>query len=536
MVAPAPPGHKRGASGSHSARSAGPAVWGATVLATAMAACGPAGDAAADRASGADTPDPARIVEELRPRVRIVGEPDSGFTLAERMARHRVAGVSVAVIDDHRIAWAAGFGTRTAGEEQPVDTATLFQAGSISKPVFATGALRLVEEGELSLDGDVGRHLTSWRLPPSRFTEGREVTLRQLLSHTAGLSVHGFPGYDRDAEIPTVAQVLDGTGPAHTEPVRSDTFPGARFSYSGGGYTVAQLAATEAAGEPFPALMRRLVLAPAGMARSTFENPPPDSLLGRMASGHEETDTPTRGRFHVYPEVAAAGLWTTAPDLARWVLDVAASWRDGGGVLSRASAREMLSSQVEPPRDGVVAEEAWGLGPVLGGAGDSLRFGHDGRNEGFVASVHLWPELGRGMVVLTNGTSGALLGELWRAFAEVYGLELATRIEKRLAPADSVVLAGLAGRYELNLGRSTLPVTVRREGDSLSVSVRNWVSGRLWPERRDAFFERGSGIEWRFVRPEGGPPDAPATELRVLVPGSGEPMVAERVGEGGAGR
>lgn len=533
MVAPAPPGHKRGASGSTLSRSAGLAVWGATAVATAVAACGPAGDAAADRTSGGETPDPARVVEELRPRVRIVGEPDPGYTLAERMARHRVPGVSVAVIDDHRIVWAAGFGTRTAGEEQPVDTTTLFQAGSISKPVFATGAMRLVEEGGLALDGDVGRHLSSWRLPPSRFTEGREVTLRQLLSHTAGLTVHGFPGYDRDAEIPTVAQVLDGAGPANTDRVRSDTFPGARFSYSGGGYTVAQLAATEAAGEPFPVLMRRLVLAPSGMARSTFENPPPDSLLERMASGHEETDTPTRDRFHVYPEMAAAGLWTTAPDLARWALDVAASWRDGGGVLSRASARQMLSPQVETP-DGVVAEEAWGLGPVLGGAGDSLRFGHGGRNEGFVASVHLWPELGRGMVVLTNGTSGALPGELWRAFAEVYGLELTTRIDKRLAPPDSVTLAGLAGRYELNVGRSTLPVTVHREGDSLSVAVTNWVSGRLWPEGRDAFFERASGIEWRFVRPEGGPHDAPATELRVLVPGSGEPMVAERVGEGRA--
>lgn len=493
--------------------------------------CGAAPGGATGDSDG--RPDPSRVVEELRPRVRVVGAADSAYSLTERMARHHVPGVAVTVIDDGRIAWARGFGTRESGRDWPVDTTTLFQAGSISKPVFATGALELVEEGVLSLDEDVSRYLTSWRIPDSRFTDGRPITLRQLLSHTAGLTVHGFPGYDRDAEIPGVPQVLDGTGPANTAPVRSDTVPGERFSYSGGGYTVAQLAASDATGEAFPALMRRLVLGPAGMTRSTFENPPPDSLLDRMATGHEESDTPTEGRFHVYPEMAAAGLWTTAPDLARWAIDVSRAWRGEGGVLSRETAREMLEPQVELPGGGLPEGEAWGLGPELGGTGDSLRFGHGGRDEGFVASAHVWPELGRGMVVLTNGTSNALLGELWRGFAEVYGLELAPRIEKRLATPDSVTLEGLAGRYRLAVGESSVPVTISREGDAIFVSIPGWVSGRLLPEARDAFFERGSAVDWRFVRPEGAGPEAPADEIRVFLPGSEEPMVAERVDEPG---
>ncbi len=529
----------------------------AVALALALAACGPSGEAdgprgadagaadgtrapaggagnpdaaAADRAA----PDPARIVDELRPRVRIAGRPDPSFSLAERMERHRVPGVSLAVIDDHRIVWARGFGTREVGSGQPVDTATLFLAGSISKPVFATGALRLVETGQLTLDADVNRSLESWKVPETRHTRDRPVTLRHLLSHTGGLTVHGFPGYDVDAQLPTVPEILDGAPPANTEPVRSDTVPGARFTYSGGGYTVAQLVATDVTGEPFPDLMRRLVLEPAGMVHSTFRNPPPASRARRAAAGHERWDTPVEGRYHVYPEMAAAGLWTTATDLARWAIAVSRAYRGEDGLLSPETAREMLSRQVQVGEDAGVGEAAWGLGPALAGRGDSLSFRHGGRDEGFVATLSMWPATGRGLVVLTNGTSGALLGEIRRAFASLYGLPGPERIEKRLAPADSVTLAGLAGRYEGTGRVSGLTAEVRREGDALWVEAPGLVRGRLFPEGRDVFFDRSTGTAWRFVRP-GGEPEGAATRLEVLPHGGDRPWVAERATEGGGG-
>lgn len=499
-------------------------------------ACGPGdGDDGGEDATGDATarPDPARVAEELRPRVHIVGRPDSAFSVRERMARYGVPGVAVAVIDDHRVAWAAGFGSREAGGGTPVDTLTRFLAGSISKPVFATGALALVERGVLSLDADVNDALTSWKIPESRFTADRPVTLRQLLSHTAGLTVHGFPGYDVGAEIPSVPEILDGEGPANTDPVRNDTFPGAGFDYSGGGYTVAQLAATDAAGEPFPELMRRLVLEPAGMPHSTFRNPPTGEADRHAATGHEEPNTPVEGRYHVYPEMAAAGLWTTAPDLARWAIDVSRSYLGEGGVLSRETAREMLSRQVELPDGQLVQEQAWGLGPALAGNGDSLRFSHGGRDEGFLALAAMWPVPGQGLVVLTNGTSNALMAEISRAFSHVYGLPLRSRIEKRVAPADSVTLAGLEGRYELTGPASGLAAEVRRTGDTLRMEVPGWLSGRLYPEagKRDVFFERATGSEWRFVR-SGDDRAAPATRLEVVRPGSDEPLVAERVDPG----
>lgn len=503
-------------------------------LAAGLVACGPSGeDAAGDRpaagseAASGESPDPARIVRELRPRVSIANRPDPAFSLEERMALHHVPGVSVAVIDDHRIVWSRGYGVRAAGEGTPVDTLTRFQAGSISKPVFASGAMKLVEDGVLSLDEDVNGYLASWTLPESRFDEDRLVTLRHLLSHTAGLTVHGFPGYGRDEPVPTVPQVLDGAGPANTEAVRSDTLPGARFSYSGGGYTVAQLAAADVTGEALPALMERLVLRPAGMDHSTFRNPPGEAHLRHAASGHEQWDTPVEGGFHVYPEMAAAGLWTTAPDLARWAIAVSRSYRGEGGFLSRETAREMLAPQVEMPGDGPGGEAAWGLGPALSGSGETLRFTHGGRNEGFVATVSMWPSTGRGLVVLTNGVSNALLREIEGAFGTVYGLDVARRVEKRVLPVEAVPLDGLAGRYRLGGPGSGLVVEIRREASGLTVDAPGLVTDDLLPEAPDVFFDRATGTTWRFERPDGAV-DAPAVRLHVTLAGSRAAIPAER--------
>src|SRR5256885_8622 len=234
--------------------------------------------------------------------------------LLDRMRSYHVPGVSIAVIDNDRVVFAKGYGVAAFGGSKAVDTTTLFLAGSISKPVFASGFLRLAEDRKISLDADINSLLKSWHLPESKFTEREKVTPRRLLTHSAGLTVWGFPGYALDSVVPSVPQLLDGTPPANTAAVRNDTFPGARWLYSGGGITILQLATTDITGEDFPTLMRRLVLQPAGMMRSTYENPLPMSRRGGAASRREQIDTPVPGGFHVYPEMAAAGLWK----IGRW--------------------------------------------------------------------------------------------------------------------------------------------------------------------------------------------------------------------------
>ena len=205
----------------------------------------------------------------LPPPVIVKGEPKSCTTLSQRMAELHVAGVSVALIHNGRIEWAKGFGVRRIGGDS-VNAYTLFQAGSISKPLAAMGTLHLVQEGKLSLDADINAGLTSWKLPPSTAAPGATVTLRELLTHTAGLTVHGFPGYAAGAPVPTLVQVLNGEAPANTAPIRMDSVPGKERRYSGGGYTVMQQLVIDTVKEPFPQFLHDTVLTPIGMSHSTY--------------------------------------------------------------------------------------------------------------------------------------------------------------------------------------------------------------------------------------------------------------------------
>ena len=214
-------------------------------------------------------PDPSRIEHGLRTLVRVAGREDSTFDIRDRMRQYHVPGLSIAVIDGDRVVWARGYGVKEFGKSEAVDTTTLFLAGSISKPVFASGVLALVEQGKLALDDDINLKLKSWKLPDSRFTATEKVTLRRLLTHSAGLTVWGFPGYEVTGPVPTVPELLDGVKPANTPAVRNDTTPGAFWRYSGGGITIAQLMSTDVTGETFPALMHRLVLEPSAMRHST---------------------------------------------------------------------------------------------------------------------------------------------------------------------------------------------------------------------------------------------------------------------------
>ena len=478
----------------------------------------------------AQVPDPVRLERLLRPGVRVLGQPDTAYQLLDRMRSYRVPGLSLAVIDNWRIVLARGYGVTEFGGSVAVDTATLFQAGSISKPVFASGLMRLVAEGKLALDEDVNRKLTSWQLPASRFTETEKVTLRRLLSHTAGLTIWGFPGYSISGPVPTVAQVLDGAPPANTQAVRNDTTPGARWLYSGGGITIAQLITTDVTGESFPALMRRLVLDPAGMIHSTYENPPPAERVRKTAAGHEQLDTPVTGRFHVYPEMAAAGLWTTASDLARWAIALSRSYLDQpGGFVPPAAAREMLTVQVrqQPP----YGTGQWGLGVALRSEGDSLQFFHGGRDEGFVASLVMWPRLGRGLVIMMNGVQGGLMQEVARGFQELYGLPAAARPEKRLAAADPGSLDAAAGRYRaLSSPTDTSYWTVSRAGNELRILMPLGRVLRVLPQGKDSYFDLDNGFDWSFER------DATGAVVRLVRSQGSNRLVIQRVPSGGGAR
>ncbi len=340
------------------------------------------------------------------------GRPAPREPIAARMAFYQVPAVSVAVIHGYAIEWARAYGSREPGGEDRVDAGTMFQAASVSKPVTALGAIVLAQRGAFALDEDVNRRLVSWHLPESPYLHGHPVTVRELLSHSAAITVHGFNGYDERAPLPTLFQVLTGAPPANSAPILVDAVPGSIERYSGGGYTVLQQLMMDVTQRPFPSLMKELVLGPLEMTHSTFEQPLPEDLHDHAAAGTLERRRPVAGRWHTYPEMAAAGLWTTPVDLARFAIEIQrAATGARGRVLDPLWAREMIRPQIKNAA----------LGLFLAGSGESRRFMHNGANAGYRSLLVAYPS-GDGAVVMTNSDTGAELAEeIIRAIAVEYG-------------------------------------------------------------------------------------------------------------------
>lgn len=382
----------------------------------------------------------AQVESRLAPRLQIEGQPPLQWTITERQKHHKTPGVSIAVIHDGNIDWTKGYG-------EGISTKTLFQAASISKPVAAVAALRLVADGKLNLDEDVNLKLKSWKVPLGKW--GKPVTLRQLLSHTAGLTVHGFPGYAKTDTLPTMVQILKGEKPANTQNVLVDIEPGSIYRYSGGGYQVMQLLIEDVTGKPFANVVKSLVLDPAAMKDSTYDQP----AANRAASGYKRTGELVTGGWHIYPEQAAAGLWTTSADLARFLMAVKAS-----KLLPQALTKEMLT----PVKDG------YGLGFGMDGTGDVETFGHSGANAGFRCSAIMYKNRGDGVVVMTSGDNGnSLASEAIRAVAAVYDWPSRKPGTLKTTSLSDAQLDAFVGNYEAG----DFKVQITRAGKALKASA-----------------------------------------------------------------
>jgi CubicO group peptidase (beta-lactamase class C family) len=337
------------------------------------------------------------------------------YTIEELMKKFRITGLSVAVIKDSEIHWAKGYGIADVDSGRPVERDTMFQAASISKPVTAMAALKAVQDGRLSIDTDVNQLLKSWKVPSSELTSRQPVTLRSLLSHTSGADDgFGFPGYAPDQPRPTLPQVLNGEKPSNVGAVLFARPPFAAFKYSGGGFTLAQLVLMDALGKPFAEIMQTSVLEPLEMKDSTYEQPLSAAREGKAARAHSGQGRAMDARWHVYPEQAAAGLWTTPSDLARFAIEVQRALAGPKGrVLSQALAREMITPTG-------VGGYAVGLG--IEKRAEGWYFSHGGSNWGFRCNLVAHVRKGYGVVVMTNSDSGgAILGEIESRVASAYG-------------------------------------------------------------------------------------------------------------------
>jgi CubicO group peptidase (beta-lactamase class C family) len=276
---------------------------------------------------------------------------------------------------------------QTVIEAWGAKTSTLFQAASISKPVAAMVALRFVADGHLDLDVDVNRFLTSWQLPGDA---GVSVTVRHLLCHGGGLSVHGFPGYRQDEALPSLADILDGRSPSNTPAVRREDPPGREWRYSGGGYQVLQQLLEDVTGRAFADLAGELVLRPAGMTTATYAQPDPADAAAPHIEGRPEA-------WMIYPEHAAAGLWCTPTDL----LHLAQAIQSAVAGEPRAVLPQELAEQMVTPQLGDS-----GLGLGIGGDGDRRNFSHAGGNYGYRCAMLGAVNTRNAAVLMTNSDEG----------------------------------------------------------------------------------------------------------------------------------
>jgi CubicO group peptidase (beta-lactamase class C family) len=380
-----------------------------------------------------------RVENSLTPGT-IYGDTIPNLNLQQRMKATGTMGLSIAIVKDYKIQWAKGYGWADVEGKRPVTTETRFQAASISKSLNSMGQLKLVQQGKVDGEADINQYLKSWKFPYDSLTGPKKINLYQLLSHTAGLDIHGFPGYKRNEALPTVVQVLNGEKPANTKRVQSLFAAGTKFKYSGGGTTLSQLLLQDVTGEDYATFMEREVLKPLGMTNSSYRQPPKDT--GNLSTGYYGDGQSVSGKYHLYPEQAAAGLWTTPTDLAKYIIECQLALE---GKSEKVLNRQMMQKRMTPYIDSNSA-----LGVFIDKRGDIRWFNHNGGNEAFLCTSYGSVQGGNGVVIMINGDNFSVIGELLNSVARVYGWEgfFTPEFRKKVNPPPDTLKA-MVGNYKV---------------------------------------------------------------------------------------
>lgn len=405
------------------------------------------------------------------------------YTIEDRMKELNIPGLSIAVMNNGVIEWAKGYGIADSTENRKVTTETVFQAGSISKPVAATRVHQLVEKGVVDLDTDVNEYLNSWKLPNNEFTKTKKVTLRGLLTHSAGLTVHGFPGYSRTDAMPSVLDILNGKG--NTAPVEVFRTPGEGWKYSGGGYTIMQLIITDIEQKEFSEIMQQHVLNPLEMTSSTYGNPLPKQYHSLAATGHYQDGSPVEGKWHVYPEMAAAGLWTTPSQLVLWTKEIQEILQSQkNGFLKAQTVNDMLTEY----------RGNQGLGPYV----LEHTFGHGGADEGFRADLRAWKEQPISIAMMSNSDNGStIMQEIFLSIAKEYNLPDVYPRKRVFNKQSQKSLKRFVGNYNFpNNGDAT--IAVKDQGLEFNGDIFQGLGVFLLPETDSLFFNQETGTYYEF--------------------------------------
>ena len=429
-----------------------------------------------------------QIENGLMTSIIIKGKPIPKFSIHDRMKYHKIHGLSIVFIENNEIKWARQYGVKEAGKSDPITRETMFQVGSVSKPVAAVVALSLVKQREIELDKDVKRYLKSWEIPDSKYLKEDSVTLRRILSHNAGITNHGFAGYQPNAEIPTLIQILNGEKPAKNKKIQVDTVPGSIWRYSGGGYTIMQQMLEDVSGITFGKLAQEQLFDKISMEHSTYSQPVVEEFADRTAKAHNVFGGPLNKNL-IQPELAAGGLWSTPNDLARLMIELMKEYEGKSDmILNKELATQMFKPQFKN----------WSLGLSI----NKVHFSHSGSCEGFRTILSGNKDKGQGVVMMTNGENGDnLMREIMNSMAEIYDWSYISQQEREVYDVDEDTYKKYSGKYQVN---PQVNMEVRYEEDLLKVYINGDFLTTIYPESENKFFILEDRHVYTFILNEDG--------------------------------
>ena len=408
------------------------------------------------------------------------------MALSQRMVELHVPGVTIAAIHDGRVDWARGYGVAAIGGPA-VTPETLFSAESMSKPVTALAILKLYEQHKIDLDRNVNDYLKRWKLPQSNLAGPKTVTVRQLLTHTSGIGIHNGELYDPSKPLPTLLNDLDGVPPSRTAPVRIEAVPGANFHYANGGYEVLQLLIEDITGQSFASFVTHNVLQPAGMTKSRYDVPLSDELSTHAATAYLG-DHAIPPRKYYNSNSAAGGLWSTATDMAKLLIELQQEY-DGKSsrILKQSTIRQMLV-----PGPQMMPGMLQGLGIIIGGKPGSHFMEHGGSGIFHDEMVAYFQRSRDGLVVMANGSNaGVLVDEVLRSASTVYDWPDYRQEAHRFAPLDASTAVKLIGTFG--------PIKFVPAPDGFAVEMpAGGTPERVYMDRPEHFFVLGGPQEFFF--------------------------------------
>lgn len=433
----------------------------------------------------------AELENGIRGQVKFLEEPESYSSIIDKMVEYKIPALSLAVINQGKIEWADIYQNRNFFEQQNLDSTSIFQAASLSKPVTFLAALRMHSAGEIDLDENIQDYLKDFVLPQGKQSADSPITFRNIFSHTSGIRPGGYQGYNRNEIMPTDLDILQGNMGVNTPAIEVITPPNETLAYSGGAYTLAELALQDFFNDEFSNIMEKWILEPAGMNLSEFTQPFPASDSSRVAKAYTYSGDAVEGGWRNHPEQAAAGLWSNATDMAKFLIEVYNAFQGRGAIFSQSDIKSIVSHE----RD----EHVYGF--IVKRIEDDISITHYGGNIGYRTGMTISLTSGNGLVYLTNSDNGGVLGnELLLSASQIYGWQHFKQINVQRDEVSSETLRNLSGEYKWNK-QIDLSIKFDENKEQISLFFPNGDEYMLTPIRGDEldFIHPNTGVKVTFL-------------------------------------